>query len=910
MLVLLPSKRGELFLKRALSTHLLQPRLAPAMQTIEEFVQDASGLQKQSNLQLLIALFTVYADKVNATETFDNFIKWGNMLLHDFNEIDRHLVDPYQLFNNLLDAKTIENWGVEPGQETELMANFLAFWKHLNPLYNAFNAALDAQNLSYQGKAYRKVADDLTRVDALLGDKYEGIYLLGFNALNKAEENIFQHMLEVHNAVALWDADAFYMNDPLHEAGDFLRKYKNKWRVFTKHPFQHISENIATQHKKIQVISAPAKLGMAVAACQVLNSLPPEDQLSTAVVLADEAMLLPMLDAVPEAYNAINVTMGLPLKHAPLAQDLGTILRMHEQAERTAASGNSYAFHHRTFLAVIESPLFKSVAGQAAGQITAQITNSNTVFISPKSAQAWLKSNNFLNDAWLYLFEKPENPLQLIKGLDDVLLAHVAETENLNPIYKQAAFTLHQVHGQLHDLLSPIKNPLEVRTLLRLYQSVLAEQQIDFYGEPLAGLQIMGMLETRTLDFKRVIITSLNEGILPAGKSQNSFIPHDLKVHFGLPTHHEKDAVYAYHFYRLLQRAEEIWLIYDSDMKGIGAKEKSRFILQIENEFNALPNITIYPTLHYTPQVKKESLITVPNYAKDEAVLERLWQMAEKGLSPSALSIFLNDPAQFYVERLLRVSDVEEIEETIGYDILGTVVHDSLEEIYTPFLQKVLPADALKTVANVDEIVYRKLEEHYKGNTAQGRNLLIKNVAVHMVKQVLAQDAQRIKQLHAENTMLTVLALEEELSCECHIAGLEKPVLFKGIADRIDREGNAIYILDYKTGFLTATEMSCPNGVEQLFEPGKKNKAFQVMFYAWLYHKKHGMPAGGLQAGLFSTRSPSLGFTRLKLAKTTQFSADDLAHFEEKLFEMIKELFNTSKTFAPRFITLDEMIES
>ncbi len=907
VLVLLPSKRGELFLKRAISAHVQQPKLAPAMQTIEEFVQEASGYQKQSQLQLLITLYKVYKSNVKAEETFDGFLKWGNMLLHDFNEVDRHLVDAHQLFTNLLDAKTIENWGLEPGREaTELMGNFLGFWKNLLPLYMAFQAELKKQNTSYQGKAYRKVADDLSLLDTQFAGKYSGIFLLGFNALNKAEEQIFQHLISQYNAVALWDADALYLNDWQHEAGEFLRAYKSKWPVFTKHPFEWVFENFKNEDKQIFIKSAPTKLGMSAAAGQILNTLPVEDQISTAVVLADEAMLLPMLDAVPSQYSAINVTMGLPLKHAPLAQDVLAILHLHEQAERSAAGTSNYAFHHSTFLAVIESALFKSVAGKIGREVVANLTARNSVFISPKNIESLFISLGFNHKDWLALFAKPTSALQLIGFIDAVVLAQ-AEVEESNPVQYQSAFALHQTHNQLQELLAPLNEQLENKTLLRLYQSILAEHQIDFYGEPLAGLQIMGMLETRTLDFKRVILTSLNEGILPAGKSQNSFIPYDLKRGFGLPTHQEKDAVYAYHFYRLLQRAEEIWLIYDSDMSGFGAKEKSRFILQVEHELAHLPKIKVHTETHYAPKVMSTSLLELPRFNKEGSVLTQLEKLAEKGFSPSALTVFLNDPSAFYIEKLLRVEDAEEIEESMGHDVLGKVVHDTLDALYKPFCKKVLLAEQVREKQKeVPQEVLTQISKHYQGNTNVGHNLLVKNVVLHMVEQVLKEDIKRIERLKNKNQRLTIELLEEVLHTTCSVPGISFKVNFKGIADRIERVGDTVYILDYKTGTIGDSDMSCPNGVVQMFEPGKKNKAFQVMFYAWLYVKNYGFPAGGLSAGLFSTRRPSLGFTKLAQGKNRNITEEQISEFETELFNLVQELFDETKPFTQRLVNLEE----
>jgi hypothetical protein len=907
VLVLLPNKRGEIFLKREMGKLLVKPALAPDMQTIEEFVQSASGYQKQSQLQLLLKLFGVYRETVNAEENFDVFLKWGNTLLHDYNEIDRHLIDAYQLYGNLLDAKRIESWGVEPENPTELMGNFLRFWRDLYPLYKAFHAALDAENVSYQGKAYRKVAEDLTLVDNVLADNYTAIYLLGFNALNAAEECIFRHLISNQKATALWDADIYYVNDELHEAGDFLRKYRNLWPEYANRSFDWQQSLLAIIPKIIQVLSAPTKQGMAQAAGRILQTLPAEDAGQTAVVLADEAMLLPLLDAIPEKYEALNVTMGLPIKHAAIAQDMVTVLRMHEQAERTKLGGSSYSYHHRTFLAVVESSLFRHLAGgqKTVNAITKKVTDFNLVFLSPKKAAEVLAEHNDVPEVLKNLFAQPQHADQLLQFLDEALMAYVANYSGSDALFHEAAFALHQLHQQAREVLVDVAENLQTATLLRLYQSMLAEHQVDFYGEPLAGLQIMGMLETRTLDFKRVILTSLNEGILPTGKSQNSFIPFDLKVGFGMPTHNEKDAIYAYHFYRLLQRAEEIWLIYDSDTQGVGLKEKSRFVFQLENELAREANITMAETIHLAPEVNGQSLVKVPAFAKDEAVLARLKELAEKGFSPSALAAYLKDPAQFYVDRLLKVDEADEVAETIGYDVLGNVVHYSLEELYTPHVGHVLTEDALEEMLEEAPDTVRKfLGEEYKGNLAEGRNLLISKVALHMVEMAVKQDIKRVNKVQEQNEYITIEALEYKMTWQSAVPGIGFPINFQGTADRIDRIGDRIYILDYKTGYISTTELHAES-VPAIFESDKKTKAFQVLFYAWLYNKAFNMPQGGLTAGIFSTRMPSNGFMELGFGPSRGKKEYDLhqtvlSEFETQLFLLIAELFEATKPFAQR----------
>ena len=905
VLVLLPNKRGEIFLKRELGSLLEKPALAPEMKTIEEFVQELSGYQKRSQLQLLITLYSVYRKQVNPEETFDNFIKWGNTLLHDFNEIDRHLIDAQQLYSNLLDAKRIESWGVEPGNESELMRNFLRFWADLFPLYKAFHAALDEENAAHQGKAYRKVALDLTVLDHALADAYSGIYLLGFNALNAAEERIFRHLIGTHSARALWDADTWYTNDDQHEAGGFLRKYQ-KWPEYTNRPFLWLHQTLAKHPKQIQIISAPTKQGMAQAAGRVLQDLPVEEAAQTAVVLADEALLLPLLDAIPKAYQALNVTMGLPIKNAAIAQDMLTILRMHEQAERTKLSGSSYSYHHRTFLASLETNLCRTLAqGNAIATLTSEVVSKNMVFLTPKKAET-LALELGLDKSLVNLFAQPQFAVELVKAMDEALRAYVAAQDNLAVLTRESAYALHALHQQAIELLQTLDEPVQLSTLFRLYQGMLAEHQVDFYGEPLQGLQVMGMLETRTLDFKRVIITSMNEGILPTGKSQNSFIPYDLKRGFGLPTHDEKDAIYAYHFYRLLQRAEEVWLIYDSDTQGVGVKEKSRFIFQLENELAHEPNVTLLPTIHHNPEVRPASLIRASAFTKDEVVLTRLREMAAHGFSPSALATYLKDPAQFYVDRLLRVQEADEVAETIGYDVLGNVVHKSLEDLYEPLVGKVLQVEVLKEmIKSSPEKVTMHLAEEYRGNLNEGRNLLISKVALHMVEMVLRQDINRLGEMHDENEELTLEALEAELRTEVVVPGIDFPVGFYGYADRLDRIGNAIYILDYKTGYINKSELNVPD-VQTIFEREDRTKAFQVLFYAWVYSKAVGMPQGGLKAGIFSTRNPSNKFMTLKINNEEHISAVALADFEEALFKLIRELFEATKPFTQRLAITEE----
>lgn len=893
VLILLPGKRGEVFLKQELSRQSGVPYMAPMMLTIEEFVQRASGYQKLSQLQLLIKLFEVYNRHKGNTETFDNFLKWGTTLLQDFNEIDRHMVEASSLFGNLLDIKKIESWQPD-GQPTELMANFLSFWNDLLPVYEAFKNALDEENCSYQGMAFRKVAEQTELLQAQLGTRYCGIVLAGFNALNKAEERIFSFLKQEYNAQLFWDADEFYLNNSIHEAGQFLREHRKngvtdgfRW-----------SNNFILNHKKnIHIASAPGQQGIAQLAGYFLEEQAQHCPEETALVLADEALLLPMLDSLPDAYTEVNITMGLPLQYTHVARDVQTYLRLLEQAERLSASRKGYTYHHRFFVAVSECPTFKKLLGyRACNLIQQRVTNDNLVFMNEATARdVWQQVG--VADEWLALLTKPQSAMELTERL----LKLVKSCADIpNDIHKQAAYGLHRLFNQLMEALKTLPDNISMSTYSRLYSSLLRDFQIDFYGEPLAGLQIMGMLETRTLDFKRVIITSVNEGVLPSGKTQNSFIPYDLKVAFGMPTHHEKDAVYAYHFYRLLQRTEEIWLIYDSSMSGLGSKEKSRFIAQIETEWAHLPNVTIWPVWHFTPDISSESLLKNAAHTKDDFAMHRLQSIAERGISASALTSFINSPPEFYEQRMLKVQEPDEVNEIIGYDVLGNVVHEALQNLYTPVLNQILTHENINhALKQSDEVTLQELKKLYRGNIDEGKNLIIKKVAQHMVRKVLEVDAKEAQTKPGR----VITMLEGDLACECTLPASGRKVRFIGKADRIEATENEVFVIDYKTGYVKNDELSAKD-IQHLFEPSKKNKAFQVMFYAWLYRKCFPNDNREIAVGLFSTRAPSQGFMRLKFKNQAGLHAELFMEFENRLIELVEELFDASLLFEPRGLTL------
>ncbi|MEO0573094.1 MAG: PD-(D/E)XK nuclease family protein, partial [Bacteroidota bacterium] len=818
----LPSKRAGIFLKHHIAQFLDKPIFSPKIYSIEELVAEISGLDTAPNLNLLLGLYEAFLPHLKDEEKpFDSFISWGNTLLSDFNEIDRNLVDSEALFNYLTANQRLKNWGADQ-RATPLISNTVKFWGKLNTVYTSFKSNLIKQGIGYQGLLYREA---VKRVDHYLGHHAsQNFYFIGFNALNTAEEHIFQVFMEYGKSTVWWDIDTYFLKDEIHEAGFFIRDYLKKWPL-TKNISSVASSFL--EEKKIEITGVPKSISQAKLTGNILkNLLSTNNEQNIALVLSDETLLPPILNSLPEEVKKVNITMGLPLRKTTLFDFFDSLFDLHIKK-----SNNGWFYKDVT--KVFSNPyciqLFQTSGENIATKLYSYIKEKNILFVSygllgkkPFSTSGLLKelfgpnhlsSKEFIKIC-LYLVQ------QLRKEYE---VSHPNELHQLYGFF--------QLFNQLNSILDskPVLNSL--KALKFLFTELVSIEKIDFKGEPLGGLQIMGVLESRNLDFETVIMTSVNEGILPAGKTQNSFIPYGIKKEFGLPTHKEKDAIYAYHFYRLIQRAKNFHIIYNTEPDALLGNEKSRFITQLVTDYTikeSISHTTAAPEIKIAIEPPKE-IIKTPELI---VLLREL--STRKGLSPTSLTNYIKDPYTFYKSNVLQLKQVNNVGENIAHNTFGTIVHDCLEELYVPLVGQKLSSDNLEPLKkNVGSISKMYFEKHFLPKDIEsGQNL----IAFHVVQKYLLSfidfDISR-----TSSNQITLIALVEELKAKISIPNYPHPVFLRGKLDRLEQCNGSLQILDYKTGNTTRSEVELID-LEESLTNEKRAKAFQLLCYALMVYKE------------------------------------------------------------------------
>jgi len=897
-LVITPSKRAELFLKTELADAISTPAIAPRFMTIEEWVESTTGTTLISGLPLLAELYATHLDLLGEeANSFEEFTKWGQSLLGDFNEVDRYRLDPSQVFANLRDAKVLERWGLMPEEEpTDLMENYLRFWEHINPLFEGFKKRLFQQNKTYQGSGFRLMSDRLDLLDQWIKEhNISQTYLVGFNALNACEELVFRHLLQGGKAEVLWDFDSYYTDHPHQEAGFFIREYLEGWPELKSQSLRWISEDWDTAPKSICVSGVSGSFAQAQKVSEIISGLPPEaiENQKVAVVLADEGLLIPVVDALPESVSSFNITMGLPLTETPLAT---FVLQLVSVLEKREKSGNS-SFYYLDLVRLLEQPPlgeYLNHLGISAKAFIKKIHHKNWVYLSWKDVLKNLPE--LKGDALDHLMTEDISIKEWFSS-GQAFFRNYGKQVSTDKIESESAYKLHSILGQLlllvetHDFLQSF---VQLKPFIK--QS-LSEDTLDFVGEPLEGLQVLGILETRLLDFDHVIMTSVNEGVLPKGKTSGSVIPLDLKRGFGLPTHKEKDAVYAYHFYRLLQGAKEVHLIYNVAPSEIGTREPSRFILQLQREWGHEPfqDFFIQTEDTYLPAKTHEEEYSV---SKTPELLERLESIAyAKGFSPSSLTSYINNPLTFYKQRVLSVSEADEVEETIGDNTLGNYLHEVLEDLYTPHLEKgtLLQEDHIKNMfAPGKELLLKAFRKDFSEKSLQeGKNYLIFNVALEMLNTYLKAEQKRISDQSTSGHLTCVLELEKEYSCS--LTEGEKPVVLKGLIDRIDSTHGITHILDYKTGTLNENDLKIKSDSLLTELNRSKDKAIQLICYGWMYLSEN--PRAQISLGIIGLRRSGVVFPLTIDRNKTVFTREDLEPFMLQIKKVIDEILDPSIPF-------------
>ncbi len=873
-----PSRRSGLFLSRAIAKRIEKPIFQPEIFSIEDFIELESGVKIQSNLDILPRFYATYRElNGDKADSYDRFLNWAPAILQDFNEIDRQLIDSDNFFDYWRSIRemdeTIKHWSDEENQ-TQLITDYLKFWDKLRTLYNRFRLDCSEEKIGYSGLAY-KLASEKIKSQKVRPNK---TIFLGFNALTNAETSIIQHLLQGKNAKVFWDTDKFFLDKDYHEAAKYIRKYNKTWDYYSKEPLLFVGHTYA-QKKHIQLHGTSGSINMLHIAANLLRDIPKDDIEQTAVVLANENLLLPLLKVIPDSITQVNITLSLSLDKLPIASFFRNLIRLYlTEPEKE--------FYHIDLLKVLESPFATYLFGDSVHRLSDNIKRENLIYVQQKIIKEYLGTNDYLlleNDS-----KTAHQTLQKLFRCIEIMKKSFLNSENVQLQFEQL-LGVSEIMEKVWQMLETIPQQ-ESRVILQLYNQFLPIQKLSFIGEPVQGLQIMGILETRALDFKNVIIISVNEGILPAGKSNSSFIPFDLRMKFQLPTYRDRDSIYAYHFYRLLQRVKKAHLIYNTDQQALGSSEKSRFLTQIESTHDTehlIENFT-----YVIPQkVDTRDLLELP---KSTVYLERLDQIAKSGFSPSALTSYIRNPLDFCTSYIFQIKDTDDVEEEMALNTMGNIIHDCLENIYKPLNNKILIGSDLKDLFSKIESQLTKsfLKAFPYEKVPTGRNKVIYEVSRHYLNKMIDMDLALVQQ----GNELEIIDLEVNLEGSVNISNLGA-VKLKGTIDRVDRLNGNIRIIDYKTGKVDKKHVGIePDGYDDLSSHYEKSKAFQVLMYAYLYHQNY--PSKSVEhAGIISFKNFGAGFMPFSLRSGRSFKPEPITRevldaFEAQLTRIILELYD------------------
>jgi CRISPR/Cas system-associated exonuclease Cas4 (RecB family) len=910
--IVFPNRRAVLYFRKYLSTFLDKPSFAPRLITIEDFFSDLSDLNIPDKLELNYRLYRVYKEVVlkqnPSHEPFDKFYFWGDMLLRDFDETDKYLVNAGQLFMDLSNQKELDSSfdyltdeqrdflkGFWQSFEENLTTNkkkFLSVWSRLHDLYISFKESLLSERLAYEGLVQRMVAENIN--DLATRVKNRKIIFAGFNALTKAEEKVISYFIEKGVADIYWDTDAYYVNNNTQEAGRFFREYQDH-RILSKSLLRNVPSNFSDSGKKIHVYGAAEPVGQTKIMAEVLQQELSKgiDAEDTLIVLPDEKLLLPVLHGLTPDIEKLNITMGFPLSGAPIFNLIELLVEM-----QIARKGD--AFNHRHVLALLGHPYVVSADPVIANTKRKEILDQNWVSV-PK---------NFLaTSVSLHRIIFGNNTDNILDYLRDVL-TDIGSLEKLSTLDKEFTFHFLKLLNRMDDIMGEDNDQSHeqesrsrqssLKFFLKLFRQLVQMQKIPFSGEPLKGLQVMGVLETRNLDYKNVFILSLNEGAFPSSTNKGSYIPANIRKAYGLPTAEHQDAMYAYLFYRVLQRAENIFLFYNSETDPLGQGEMSRYLQQLIYESGKPITRKV---LHNPIQPEPIRPISIE---KDADVLEALSRLSEgnvkfKGISPSALNTYIECRLRFYLRHVARIKEADEVEEDLDARVLGNFVHQVMELFYKRITEqkrtKVIEQSDLQTSeASIAKLIDEVFIEAYglepgKPVVYEGQRLI--------VYEIVKRFAQRIIEMDREYSPFVMEALEQEgLSYEMKLDNAKGAVILSGKIDRVDRKDDVVRVIDYKTGRDRLDFDSVPS----LFSrEEKRNKAaFQTMLYALLYKTNHKTGGSRIVPGLINRmnlfdRNFQFG---LKVGREYVENVDQLIpEFEQHLKILLEELFDPNIPF-------------
>ncbi|MDU8884759.1 PD-(D/E)XK nuclease family protein [Yeosuana sp. MJ-SS3] len=894
LIFILPNKRSGIFLKQQIAKTISKTIFSPEILSIEEFLQDLSQLKQVTNSTLLFEFYNVYLNltKKEDRDSFDVFSKWAQVLLQDFNEIDRFLIPHKNIFDYLSAIKETDHWSLDDNK-SDFVIKYLTFWKKLYKYYNSFSESLLNQKKGYQGLIFREAVENIQIY--IQNNENKKHVFLGFNALNKAEETIIQELLQNDMANIYWDIDEVFFSTSYHDAALFTKKFKTDWTYYKNHAFNWITNHYITE-KNISVFGIPKTVGQAKQVGTILKEIKKEKGHlnNTAIVLGDENLLIPVLNSFPNNIEDLNITMGFPLKSTPISNLFETFFRIHKYASKE--------FYYKDVISIICHPLIRPLFFvndvDISTNLIQRIQSNNLVYLNLGQLNQITQIN--IKTVDLLFSDLDNNPAAALKVCSEVILEikkQLSSNKSQNLLALEYTYRFNELFNELSRLNIEYGHIKNISTLHTVYKELLKIETLDFKGEPLHGLQVMGMLESRVLDFETVIITSVNEGILPSGKTSNSFIPFDVKLENDLPTFKEKSAIYSYHFYRLLQRAKNIYLLYNTEIDVLKGGEKSRFITQLELEgIHKINHKIIVPD---SPSITKE----FDRIKKTDSVIKKLITVSESGFSPSSLTNYIRNPIDFYFDKILGIKELDDVEETVAANTLGTVVHNTLESFYRPIIGEFLTIGHLKKMkSKISESVKNHFKKVYKeGTINKGKNLIVFEVAKRFVYNFINSEIEELN----KGNQIKIIAVEAKHKVKIDIPELPFPVYLSGTVDRVDEYNGTLRIIDYKTGKVDTPNVQITNWEDLTTDYTKYSKSFQVLSYAFMMHLKTPLQFP-VEVGIISFKNLNKGFMKFvkkeenSRTKESSITQETLNYYFIELKKLILEICNPQIDFIEK----------
>lgn len=873
--IILPSKRSGLFLNKYLSETIGKAFIAPKVITWNDFLEKNTGFTILDNLGLVFKLYESYKEVNKKAEEFEVFNRWSSTILGDFNEIDNYMLPAKEVYKNLKDIKEIDNWSFLTDDLSEMQMDFSNFWNILGTLYTHFDDNLTREQFGYPGKLKKLLLDhskDLVKNQGFT-------YWIGFYAISPSEQKLIDLFLSEKKGYVYWDADSFYVHNKSNLAGTFFRKSIAQKRK----GYNWIEENIR-EKKDITLHEVPGHVFQCTIANEIIKDLDPDE---TALILADEKLLIPTLENLDKDIEDFNVSMRIPLDKSPFLILVNVLIDLHENARKSKKVHSKYRFYHKDLCTVLGNVILEKKESELS--VNKIIQNYGRSLFSLNDVDFILKKLG-LSDL-LPIFKPveilPNDLLDRLKHLIEYLKDKVNEN-NWDTFHKEMLYRSNHFFERLLNYCDQYSFISTSNSLKKIINDLAKEEQLDFFGEPLKGLQILGMLESRALDFKTVVLLGCNEGILPNKNIKPSFLPYDLKNHLGLPTFKDHESIFAYYFYRLFHKSRTVHLVYNTKDSPLEAGEKSRFIsqLQFEHSFERFPSKIKIKA--YSGKIKANFLENI-TINKDDNILKKLKEEVFLKLSPSAFLSYLNCPLDFYYKYVLRLSEENELEEKIQANTLGDVVHRILENFFKPFQGKMVSENDLeKMIARLEPecekvLIEKKLDRIMRTSF----NKLAKNAIVKMLS-----DHLKSEQSFAGKNELKIESVERE-DLKAKIEFEDYSIGITGIVDRIDKVNGEIRIVDYKTGKVVLEDLKCKEIDLKHFKT--KNKAFQLLFYHYLY-KKTGVKESA-HPFVFSMLNTRAGAIPLELKGSILISDQDLLEFEHALKEICDEMLDQKIAF-------------